>query len=71
MGSQVTVVTISEFGRRVVQNGNGGAAHGYGNATLAMGAGVRGGRYVTRGWPGLSTAKLVEGDRSPATTAAC
>lgn len=62
LGSQVTLVTISEFGRRVVQNGNGGADHGYGNAMLAMGAGVRGGRYVTRGWPGLSSAKLVEGD---------
>lgn len=62
LGTRVTLVTISEFGRRVVQNGNNGTDHGYGNAMLAMGAGVRGGRYLTRGWPGLSTAKLVEGD---------
>ena len=38
--SRVTVVTISEFGRRVEENGSGGVDHGYGNAMLLLGAGV-------------------------------
>ena len=38
--SRVTVVTISEFGRRVEENGDGGVDHGYGNAMLLLGAGV-------------------------------
>lgn len=59
--SRVTVVTISEFGRRVAVNGNGGLDHGWGNMMLVMGGGVRGGRYYGT-WPGLGSAKLVEGD---------
>jgi uncharacterized protein (DUF1501 family) len=41
--SRVTVVTISEFGRRVRENGDHGVDHGYGNAMLLLGAGVNGG----------------------------
>ncbi|RYP88730.1 DUF1501 domain-containing protein [Nocardioides guangzhouensis] len=41
--SRVTVVTISEFGRRVQENGDHGVDHGYGNAMLLLGAGVNGG----------------------------
>ena len=59
--SRVTVVTLSEFGRRVAENGASGVDHGYGNAVLVLGAGVRGGRYYGR-WPTLGTAKQVEGD---------
>ncbi len=51
--SKVTIVTISEFGRRTVENGNNGLDHGWGNMMLLMGAGVRGGRYYGR-WPGLT-----------------
>ncbi|WP_134764672.1 DUF1501 domain-containing protein [Nocardioides sp. 1609] len=50
---KVTLVTISEFGRRVVENDSGGTDHGHGNVMLVAGAGVRGG-YHGR-WPGLST----------------
>jgi uncharacterized protein (DUF1501 family) len=51
LGSRVTLLTTSEFGRKVSENGEGGVDDGYGNATLVMGAGVRGGRvYGT--WPG-------------------
>jgi uncharacterized protein (DUF1501 family) len=42
---RVTVVTISEFGRRVAENGNRGLDHGWGNMMLLAGAGVKGGRY--------------------------
>jgi uncharacterized protein (DUF1501 family) len=59
--SQVTVVTISEFGRRVEQNGAGGLDHGYGNCMLLLGGGVSGGA-VHGEWPGLGTAKLIDGD---------
>ncbi|WP_232323937.1 DUF1501 domain-containing protein [Catenuloplanes japonicus] len=57
----VTVLTISEFGRRVAENGSGGLDHGYGNAMLVLGGGVRGGA-VYGAWPGLGTARLVNGD---------
>jgi len=59
--SRVTVATISEFGRRVDMNGNGGLDHGYGNCMLLLGAGVRGGQVHGR-WPGLGSGALVEGD---------
>lgn len=51
-GSKVTLLTISEFGRRVKENGNRGLDHGYGNVMLLAGAGVNGGRYHGT-WPGL------------------
>jgi uncharacterized protein (DUF1501 family) len=57
--SRVTVVTISEFGRRVQENGDHGVDHGYGNAMLLLGAGVNGGQ-VHGPWPGL--ANLADGD---------
>jgi uncharacterized protein (DUF1501 family) len=62
--TKVTVVTISEFGRRVEQNGSGGEAgvdHGYGNAMMLLGAGVNGGG-VRGGWKHLDN--LNEGDVS-------
>ncbi|WP_198346524.1 MULTISPECIES: DUF1501 domain-containing protein [Nocardioides] len=49
---KVTLLTISEFGRRVVENASQGLDHGYGNVMLLAGAGVRGGRYYGS-WPGL------------------
>lgn len=58
---KVTLVTVSEFGRRLEQNGSGGTDHGWGNMMLVAGAGVRGGAYYGR-WPGLGPAKLAAGD---------
>lgn len=63
---RVTLVTISEFGRRVAENGNRGLDHGWGNMMLAMGAGVKGGQYYGR-WPGLGAGKLTDGDLSVTT----
>ncbi|MEV6303581.1 DUF1501 domain-containing protein [Actinoplanes sp. NPDC051861] len=57
----VTVLTISEFGRRVAENGSRGADHGHGNAMMLLGGGVRGGK-VYGDWPGLAPADLVAGD---------
>jgi uncharacterized protein (DUF1501 family) len=58
---RVTVVTISEFGRRVTENGSQGFDHGWGNMMLVAGAGVKGGRYYGR-WPGLAAGSLTDGD---------
>jgi uncharacterized protein (DUF1501 family) len=57
----VTVLTISEFGRRVKENGSRGADHGHGNAMMLLGGGVRGGK-VYGNWPGLTPAALTQGD---------
>ena len=58
--SRVTVVTISEFGRRTRENGNRGLDHGWGNMMLLAGGGVRGGYHGT--WPGLGTGGEVDAD---------
>ncbi|MFF5296665.1 DUF1501 domain-containing protein [Paractinoplanes globisporus] len=59
--ASTTLLTISEFGRRVEENASRGADHGHGNAMLLLGGAVRGGRvYAT--WPGLAPAALVDGD---------
>lgn len=49
---RVTLVTLSEFGRRVRENDDWGTDHGHGNVMLVAGAGVKGG-YHGR-WPGLA-----------------
>ena len=59
--SRVTVVTISEFGRRVAENGSQGFDHGWGNMMLVAGAGVKGGKYYGS-WPGLGTESVIDGD---------
>ncbi|MFT7463391.1 MAG: hypothetical protein ACI9EF_001735 [Pseudohongiellaceae bacterium] len=48
----VTVVVMSEFGRRVQENNSLGVDHGAGNAMLLMGRGINGG-LVHSDWPGL------------------
>lgn len=51
LASKVTLVTISEFGRRVKENASQGLDHGHGNVMFLMGAGVKGGYYGN--WPGI------------------
>jgi uncharacterized protein (DUF1501 family) len=58
---KVTIVTMSEFGRRVGQNGNAGTDHGHGGGMLLLGGGLNGGRVHGR-WPGLSSGALDNGD---------
>jgi uncharacterized protein (DUF1501 family) len=55
-----TVVTMSEFGRRVEQNANSGADHGHGGVTMILGGGVKGG--VHGRWEGLAPSVLDQGD---------
>jgi len=58
---RVSLVTLSEFGRRVAENASGGLDHGLGNVSLVMGGGIRGGQVYGR-WPGLGASDLVGGD---------
>ncbi|MBI3942517.1 MAG: DUF1501 domain-containing protein [Chloroflexi bacterium] len=51
------VVTMSEFGRRLQENGGGGTDHGHGNFMFVMGGGIAGGRIYTD-WPGLAPNQL-------------
>jgi uncharacterized protein (DUF1501 family) len=51
-GDKVTLVALSEFGRRVQENVNRGLDHGYGNVMMVAGGGVKGGYYGR--WPGLT-----------------
>ena len=57
---QVTLVTMSEFGRTARQNGTGGTDHGHGNVMFVLGGGIRGGKVYGR-WPGLEDEQLNEG----------
>ena len=59
--ADVTLVGMTEFGRRVSQNGNAGADHGHGSTVLLMGGGLAGGTVHGR-WPGLAPGVLVQGD---------
>lgn len=54
-----TILVMSEFGRTVAENGNGGTDHGHGNVAWLMGGGVRGGK-VWGQWPGLDQSRLYQ-----------
>lgn len=56
----VVVLTMSEFGRTVRENGNRGTDHGHANAMFVMGNNVHGGKVYGR-WPGLKNHQLYEG----------
>jgi uncharacterized protein (DUF1501 family) len=56
----VTLVTMSEFGRTARQNGTGGTDHGHANVMFVLGGKVRGGEVYGQ-WPGLADEQLNEG----------
>ena len=56
----LTLVTMSEFGRTAHENGTGGTDHGHANAMFVLGADVKGGKVYGR-WPGLGPEQLNEG----------
>jgi uncharacterized protein (DUF1501 family) len=56
----VVILTMSEFGRMVRQNGNGGTDHGHAGAMFVIGGSVHGHRVHGR-WPGLAREQLYEG----------
>jgi uncharacterized protein (DUF1501 family) len=58
--ADVTIMTMSEFGRTVRQNGNGGTDHGHASALFVIGGNVKGGKVHGK-WPGLEPEQLYEG----------
>jgi uncharacterized protein (DUF1501 family) len=58
--ANITLVTMSEFGRTAHENGTGGTDHGHANAMFVLGADVKGGKVYGR-WPGLANEQLNEG----------
>jgi uncharacterized protein (DUF1501 family) len=58
--ADVTILTMSEFGRTAHQNGNGGTDHGHATAMFVIGGDVKG-KKVHGKWPGLEPEQLNEG----------
>src|SRR5215472_3794620 len=56
----ITLVTMSEFGRTARQNGTGGTDHGHANAMFVLGGQVKGGKVYGK-WPGLANEQLNQG----------
>lgn len=63
----ITLVTMSEFGRTARQNGTGGTDHGHANVMFVLGGAVKGGKVYGR-WPGLANEQLNEGRDLTVTT---
>ncbi len=63
----LVVLTMTEFGRTVKENGNRGTDHGHGSAMFVLGGAVKGGEVYGK-WPGLKTAQLHEGRDLAVTT---
>ncbi len=57
--ADITLVTMSEFGRTVKENGNRGTDHGHANAMFVLGGNVHGGK-IYGDWPGLEREQLYE-----------
>ena len=65
--ADTVVLTMSEFGRAVSENGNRGTDHGHGNAMMVIGGGVGGGKVYGR-WPGLAVSERYDGRDLAVTT---
>ncbi|HTV04212.1 MAG TPA: DUF1501 domain-containing protein [Acidobacteriaceae bacterium] len=62
----ISLVTMSEFGRTVHENGTGGTDHGHANVMFVLGGPVRGGKVYGK-WPGMDKHQLYQ-DRDLAIT---
>jgi len=63
----IVIVTMSEFGRTVEENGNAGTDHGHGSLMMVLGGPVNGGKVYGK-WPGLEKEQLFEGRDLAVTT---
>ncbi len=63
----VVLLTMSEFGRTVAENGSGGTDHGHGTCMFVAGGAVNGGK-VLGDWPGLAPEQLYQGRDLAVTT---
>jgi len=62
--ADVCVVTMTEFGRTVRENGTRGTDHGHGSVMMVLGGNVKGRRVLTR-WKGRPTRTCSRGATSP------
>lgn len=60
MWSSTVVMTVTEFGRTLGQNGSAGTDHGYGSACMIAG-GLLENAGIVSDWPGLKSNNLYEG----------
>ncbi len=65
--ADTVILTMSEFGRAVAENGSRGTDHGHGNAMMLIGGAVKGGR-IYGDWPGLAREQRYEGRDLAVTT---
>ena len=65
--ADTVILTMSEFGRAVAENGSRGTDHGHGNAMFVIGGNVKGGAVYGR-WPGLAANDRFEGRDLAVTT---
>jgi uncharacterized protein (DUF1501 family) len=65
--ADITVVSMSEFGRTAKENGDRGTDHGHANAMFVIGGEVKGGRVYGE-WPGMEREQLYEGRDLTVTT---
>jgi uncharacterized protein (DUF1501 family) len=56
----VVVLTMTEFGRAIRQNGSGGTDHGHASSLFVLGGPIKGGKVYGQ-WPGLAPEQLYEG----------
>lgn len=56
----VVILTMTEFGRTIRQNGSGGTDHGHASCLFVLGGKVKGGKVYGK-WPGLESHQLYEG----------
>ena len=63
----VLLVTMTEFGRTIEENGNGGTDHGHAGVMMLFGGALRGGKVYGR-WPGLEPERRFEGRDLEVTT---
>jgi uncharacterized protein (DUF1501 family) len=65
--ARVTVIAMTEFGRRAYENTSLGTDHGRASCMFVLGGGVNGGK-VYADWPGLAEDKLEDGGDLRVTT---
>jgi len=65
--NDTVILVMSEFGRTIHENGDGGTDHGHGNVMWVMGGGTKGG-IIQGQWPGLDSEELYEGRDLAVTT---
>jgi uncharacterized protein (DUF1501 family) len=64
--SRMTLVVLSEFGRRLRENADGGSDHGHANVMMVMSGNATGG--IHGAWPGLAPSQLFDGNDLDVTT---